>query len=77
VMNGLGVAWLPESLVARDLASRTLVRAGATDVDVVLDVLVIRAAHRLNASGEKIWQHLSEGGQQGGQIGPPQLHLVN
>jgi hypothetical protein len=43
----------------------------------VLDVLVIRAAHRLNASGEKIWQNLSEGGQQGGQIGPPQLHLVN
>jgi len=76
VMNGLGLAWLPESLVVRELASRTLVRAGATDLDVVLDVLVIRAAHRLNDSGEKIWQNLSEGGQQGGQIGLPQLHLV-
>lgn len=77
VANGLGVAWLPESLIARELAAGSMVRAATTDLDVPLDVLVLRPSHRLNANGECLWLSLSEGGQQDGKVGPPQLHVIS
>ena len=77
VANGVGVAWLPESLITRELTAGSMVRAGATDLDVPLDVLVIRPSHRLSTNGERVWLSLSEGGQQDGKIGPPQLHVIS
>ncbi|HEX4152524.1 MAG TPA: LysR family transcriptional regulator [Steroidobacteraceae bacterium] len=77
VASGVGVAWLPESLVTRELNSGTMVRAGEAVYDVPLDVLVIRPVHRLTAHGERIWQSISDGGQVAGKVGPPQLHVVN
>jgi LysR family transcriptional regulator, hypochlorite-specific transcription factor HypT len=77
VSNGVGIAWLPESLIARELQARTMARAGTPELDVMLDVVVIRPAHRLNANGERLWVSLSEGAQQGGKVGPPQLHVLS
>jgi DNA-binding transcriptional LysR family regulator len=77
VANGVGVAWLPESLIARELQAGSMVRAGDPDLDVPMEVLVIRPVHRLSDYGERIWQSLSEGAQLGGKVAPPQLHLIN
>jgi DNA-binding transcriptional LysR family regulator len=76
VANGVGVAWLPESLVTRELQDGSMVRAGSPDLDVPMDVLLIRPVHRLSDYGERIWQSLSEGAPLGGKIAPPQLHLI-
>ena len=77
VSNGVGTAWLPESLVARDLQAGNLVRSGDASFDVPLDVLVVRPSYRLTHAGERIWQSLSEGSQPATGLGPPQLHVVS
>ena len=76
VANGVGIAWLPESLIAHELQAGALVRAGTQDLDVSLDVLVIRPVYRLSDHGERIWHSLSEGAQLVGKVAPPQLHLI-
>lgn len=43
-LEGAGLAWLPESLVADDLAAGRLMRAGNTAWDVPLRVLLVRSA---------------------------------
>lgn len=76
VANGVGVAWLPASLITRELQAGSMVRAGAPDLDVELDVLVVRPLYQLSDHGERIWQSVSEGTQLGGKVAPPQLHLI-
>ncbi|MCR0980870.1 LysR family transcriptional regulator [Roseomonas populi] len=51
---GRGLAWLPESLVAEDLAAGTLRRAGPVALDVPLDIRVIRPL-ALGAAAETFW----------------------
>ncbi|WP_338663397.1 LysR family transcriptional regulator [Pararoseomonas sp. SCSIO 73927] len=52
--NGRGIAWLPESLVAEDLAAGTLHRAGPAALEVALEIRVIRPL-ALGAAAETFW----------------------
>jgi DNA-binding transcriptional LysR family regulator len=74
VSGGVGVAWLPESLIARDLQAGSLVRSGDSGFDIPLDVLLIRPAHRLTKQGEQIWQRINDGA--GGALPTRNLHIV-
>ncbi|WP_176445321.1 LysR family transcriptional regulator [Maliponia aquimaris] len=55
---GDGVAWLPQSLVAPDLASGILVRTGDPDWDVDLSIRLFRNAARTNRTTRAVWSFL-------------------
>ena len=59
-LTGRGVAWLPLSLVAEDLAAGRLVRAGA-GLDVGMEIRLVRPATRLGAAGERFWEVIGRG----------------
>lgn len=56
---GMGLAWLPESMVREDLATRRLVRAAPASFDVPLRVVMARKAIRLGSRAEQLWEQLS------------------
>ncbi len=55
---GDGVAWLPESLIAADLETGVLVRAGVADWDVPLEIHLFRNEGRTNRATRAIWSFL-------------------
>ncbi len=57
--DGLGVAWLPESLVAADLRAGRLVRPPVADPDQPLDVRLIRLAEPPRAAALAAWDVLA------------------
>ncbi len=56
--DGNGVAWLPESLVAQDIASGILVRTGDPDWSVNLDITLLRNKGHTNRLTRAIWSFL-------------------
>ncbi len=54
--DGRGLAWLPLSIVADDLAKGTLVRAGDVDWDIPVDVRLYRPRARQSPSAETFWR---------------------
>ena len=60
--TGRGIAWLPESLVAEDLAAGRLLRCGPEALDIALDINLIRAARDLGAAAERFWARLDAAG---------------
>ena len=56
--DGGGVAWLPESLVAPDLASGILAPTGHPDWAVDLDIRLFRDKHHSNRLTRAIWSFL-------------------
>ncbi|CUI69385.1 LysR family transcriptional regulator [Achromobacter xylosoxidans] len=57
-LSGLGVAWLPLSLVRGDLDARKLVRAGGAAFEVPLRLRLLRGEAILAEQAERLWQHL-------------------
>lgn len=55
---GRGMAWLPMSLIARDLADGGLVRAGDETWDVPIDIRLFRPRARQSAVAEAFWTRL-------------------
>lgn len=55
VLDGRGVAWLPQSLITEDLASGRLVSAGANDWSVGLEIRLYRDKAPLGGAGEALW----------------------
>lgn len=53
--TGRGIAWLPESLVAADLADGSLHRAAPLAADIVLDIRLIRPVTPLSPVAEAFW----------------------
>jgi DNA-binding transcriptional LysR family regulator len=53
--DGHGVAWLPESLIAEDLAAGRLVSAGADALDVGVEIRLFRAADGLRPGALRLW----------------------
>jgi DNA-binding transcriptional LysR family regulator len=53
--GGRGIAWLPASLVAGDLAAGTLRRAGPAALELALQICLIRPAASLGTAGEAFW----------------------
>ena len=58
VVEGYGVAWIPNSIVADDLANGRLVRAGEDDDDIHLDIKIYRYEQNTEPRTEKFWQAL-------------------
>lgn len=54
-LEGRGVAWLPLSLAAEDLARGTLVRAGDPAWDVAVDIRLYRPRAPLAQAAERFW----------------------
>ena len=58
VVEGYGVAWIPKSIVADDLANGNLVRAGPESDDILLDIKIYRYKKNVEPRTEKFWQIL-------------------
>jgi DNA-binding transcriptional LysR family regulator len=54
-MDGRGIAWLPASLVAEELAQGQLVPAGSTNWTVPLEVRLYRDPAPLSVAAEGLW----------------------
>jgi DNA-binding transcriptional LysR family regulator len=52
---GRGVAWMPMSLIARDLELGVLVRAGDRQWDIPIDIRLYRPRARQTAAAEAFW----------------------
>jgi len=57
--DGVGVAWLPKSLVQPDLDSGALVRAGKARWSIELAIRLHRNASHTNSLTRKFWTHVS------------------
>ena len=60
VQAGRGMAWLPESLIADQLASGELVRAGGREWEIPIEIHVFRPRSRLTPAAEAFWKHVQE-----------------
>jgi len=59
--QGRGVTWAPRSLVADDLAAGRLMRAGAEDWDIAINVCLFRSRARLTPPAEAFWSAVHKG----------------
>lgn len=57
--QGEGIAWLPRSLAAEDLAGGQLVEAGEAYHAIPLEITLIRPRRRLSATAEACWERAS------------------
>ncbi len=64
--DGRGVAWLPESLIADDLAQGTLVRAGGPAWDIAVEVRLFRPRARQSPAAEAFWALAAQSGHGAG-----------
>ena len=55
-LKGLGLAWLPWSLVVNDVKSKRLTVLGKSDWQINFDVRIYRRKTALSTLGEKVWQ---------------------
>ncbi|WP_315125777.1 LysR family transcriptional regulator [Comamonas antarctica] len=60
VHKGLGVAWLPWSMVHADCKARRLALAGTRNMEVRFDVRMYRAKRRLSAAAEEFWNRVTQ-----------------
>ena len=77
VTGGVGVAWLPETLIISELQTGAMVHAGDPTLDIPLDIVVVRPSHRLGGPAEHIWQSIVDLGVGGDVIGRPCLRAVS
>jgi DNA-binding transcriptional LysR family regulator len=57
-LSGLGVAWLPLGTTNQDILRGHLVRTGAPDLDIDLDIRIYRPQRRLSRRAEELWATL-------------------
>jgi DNA-binding transcriptional LysR family regulator len=57
-LAGWGLAWVPESLAAKELASGRLVRAGGPGWDLVVEIRLYRALSNRRPIVERFWRRL-------------------
>lgn len=58
--NGMGVAWLPESLIQRDLDCGYLASLDHVAAPCELDVVMYAHRHGANPDAQRIWEFLSD-----------------
>ncbi len=58
VREGIGIAWLPKSLVAPDIEAGHIVQIGKPQWEVALDIKLLRTRRHVNAMTNKIWKFL-------------------
>jgi DNA-binding transcriptional LysR family regulator len=59
--TGRGIAWLPQSLIAEDMARGRLVRAGRPALDIPMDIHLYRRAVDLGPAAERFWTLIAGG----------------
>ena len=59
VLKGLGVAWMPWSMVQRDCQDGRLALAGDGSLDVHFDVRLYRPTRRLSTAAEQFWTDIT------------------
>jgi DNA-binding transcriptional LysR family regulator len=59
VLTGRGVAWLPQSLIADDLAQRRLITIGPSSFAIDVGIYLFRAVHGLGKAAENFWARLA------------------
>lgn len=59
VVNGLGVAWLPESLIRTDLKQGVLLPLDTISPSCDLEIVIYTSHHAANPPAEQIWTFLS------------------
>ena len=65
VLDGRGIAWLPQSLISDDLATNRLVPAASPEWNVDLEIRLFRDRTPMGHSAEALWQVVSKVGTQG------------
>ncbi len=65
VQAGRGMAWLPESLIADQLAAGDLVAAGSPEWHIPIEIHVFRPKLRLAHAAESFWQHVRKAAERG------------
>ena len=58
-MEGRGIAWLPESLIAADLEAKRLVLAGDSEWGVPIEIRLFRPRAPLSEAAEALWTVVS------------------
>ena len=64
VLDGRGIAWLPQSLISEDLATNRLVPAASPEWNVDLEIHLFRDRTPMGRSAEALWQVVSKAGVQ-------------
>jgi len=59
-LSGHGLAWLPESCIARELAEGNLVRAGGEQWTLRLEIRLFRAKERRKPVLDQLWRQLGQ-----------------
>jgi DNA-binding transcriptional LysR family regulator len=54
-LDGRGLAWLPQTLIAEDLASSRLVEAAPEDWCIEMEIRLYRDRSPLGRAGEDFW----------------------
>lgn len=55
VLDGRGVAWLPQTLIQDDLASHRVARAGVEDLCFDLEIRLFRSRNSMGRAAEALW----------------------
>lgn len=58
VREGTGIAWLPRTLVTPDIEADHVVQIGGPQLEVALDIKLLRTRRHINAVSNKIWNFL-------------------
>lgn len=58
--QGQGMAWLPRTMAAEDLAAGRLVEAGGETFSIALEIRLIRPLRRLSNAAESFWAAVSQ-----------------
>lgn len=57
-LSGSGLAWLPESVVADDIADGRIVRVGGESWEATLTLSLFCSLDRLDKTGHRVWEAL-------------------
>ncbi len=60
VINGKGIAWLPDYTIEKELATKQLTIIGGSELILPISFYVYRYQARLHESGERFWNKLVE-----------------
>lgn len=60
VLEGFGVAWIPYTMIADELASGELVRAAAQETDIIVDIKIYRNPKHHDIILNEFWQTVGE-----------------
>lgn len=58
--DGRGLVWSPLSLVADDIAAGRLIRIGAPDDEIMIEIHLFRPRARQSQAAERFWQRVQE-----------------